>query len=616
VLERASVISVSQDGTTPPANQVSLALGGASSTYHAGAGRQPPPARHAGIVSVNARVRVSHWTAWSDRRATSSAVIARGRYGTAIAPPMAMPLRRLSAGRSFPTDALAGPLITATTVLGLNALMDVPFVAHPLYLACVAYSVFRGGVASGLASTALVVADSLLRSFDVPLGLEEPFQQVKVVALACLMLVLVTGHLKRRADRAHELSQANQQLTGQLIERARSEEAALGLAMMTRELVEPLDVGRVHHRIVATILDLFRVRRATLYWLDTAAQELVCVAAAGDVDGASGLGRRVPAGTGIVGRAVREHRLIAAEALREDPDTLALPLRARGKVLGALTVGLAEGKTFGETELQLLSIFAGHAALALENSRLYEDLRATLDRLSESQARLVDDARLRASEEVAAGVAHHVNNRLMIILAGIQLLMPKLASDVHRTALEIVERTVLDTARLVDRLRQFTMARPRGAADSADLNLAVQRAVELCHADHAEAETRAGRIEIDLELGSVPRVVGDEALLEEALGHIVRNAIEAVADGGRITITTSATGTSVLCAVRDTGPGMPDDVVQRAAEPFFTTKGPQRAGLGLSSALGIMRQLGGQLDVQSQRDVGTRVTVRLRPYVS
>ena len=509
------------------------------------------------------------------------------------------------------TDRLTGPLVTATTILGLNALTDGAFVAHPIALACVAYSVFRGGVGSGLASSALVVSDALIRAVAVPFGLDEPFRQVNTIALACLVLVLVTGHLKRRADRASELSQANQQLTGQLIERARSEEAALALAAVTRELVEPLDVSRVHHRIVSTMLDLFRVRQAILYQLDTASQELVCVAAAGDVDDTRWLGDRLPGGASITGRAILEPRLVcAADTLREG--TVVLPLRARGKVLGALTLGVAEGKAIGETDLQLLSIFAGHAALALENSRLYEDLRATLEKLSESQERLVDDARLRASEEVAAGVAHHVNNRLMVILAGIQLLMPKLANQDHRSSLEIVERATLDTARLVDRLRQFTLGRLKGAAESADLNLAAQRAVELCRADHAEAQARGVGVEIVLELGSVPRVVADEALLEEALAHVVRNAIEAVVDHGAIRITTWAAGASVLCAVSDTGIGMPEDVLQRAAEPFFTTKGPQRPGLGLSSALGIMRQMGGQLDVRSQINRGTHVTVRLR----
>ena len=530
-------------------------------------------------------------------------------------------------------DRVTGPLSTAIIVLGLNALTDGDFVAHPIYLACVAYSVFRGGVASGLVSSALVVCDSLIiRAVEAPFGLDEPFRQVKLFGLACLVVVLVTGHLKRRADGASELSRANQQLTGQLIESTRSEEAAMALAAMTRDLVEPLEVSGVHHRIVSTILDLFRVRHAILYSLDTASQELVCVAAAGDVEDARWLGHRMPAGAGIAGRAIAEHRLVcAADTVRDRRDTLhapgpreiaaavqtlALPLHARGKVLGALTLGVGEGKMIGDTDLQLLSIFAGHAALALENSRLYEDLRATLEKLSESQARLVDDARLRAHEELAAGVAHHVNNRLMIILAGIQLLMPKLTDDGHRGSLEIVERTALDTARLVDRLRQFSVDRQRGAADSADLNLAVQRAVELCRADHAEAQARGADVAIVLELGAVPRVVADEALLEEALAHVVRNAIEAVGDQGAITLTTWSAGADVLCAVSDTGSGMPEDVLQRAAQPFFTTKGPQRPGLGLSSALGLMRQMGGQLDIRSEASAGTRVTVRFRSYVS
>jgi signal transduction histidine kinase len=531
-------------------------------------------------------------------------------------------------------DRLTGPLITAITVLGMNALTDGDFVARPLYLACVVYSVFRGGVGAGLVSTALVVADAVIRLVAIPFGLDESLRQLNFVALACLVLVLVTGHLKRRADSASELSQANSRLTGQLRERARTEEAAITLAAVTRELVEPPELTDVHHRIVSTILDLFGIRRAMLYSLDAAAQELVCVAAAGDVDDTRWLGDRMPACAGVVGRAIREHRVVCVTDPRgqddDDPltarlpadtgtsaQTLALPLHARGKVLGALTLGLTDERAIGATDLQLLAIFAGHAALALENSRLHDDLRGTLQKLGESQGRLVDDARLRASEEVAAGVAHHVNNRLTVILAAIQLLMPKTVDRPDdRRSLEIMERTTLDTARLIERLRQFTLGRPRGGPESADLNLAVQRAVGLCRADHAEAESRGVQVDVVLELATIPRVVADEAMLEEALGHILRNAIEAVADRGTVTITTWVSEGSVLCTVADTGVGMPPDVVQRAAEPFFTTKGPQRPGLGLSCALGLMRQLGGHLEVRSDVNAGTRVTVRLRAYVA
>ena len=515
-------------------------------------------------------------------------------------------------------DRLAGPVVTASAILCLNALAEADYVAQSVYLACVAYSVFRGGVGSGLASTAIIVSDALIRAVGIPFGLDEPLREVKIVALACLALVLVTGHLKRRFDRAAELSRTNKELAGKLIERIRSEEAAMALAAMTRDIVEPLEPGRVHHRIVTTIIDLARARHAMLYWLDPVSQDLVCVAIAG-VGGDTWLGRRMPAGDGLAGRAIGEQRVLCVrESAADDGSgpTVAVPLRARGKVLGVLTFQVDEGKKIAETDLQLLSIFAGHAALALENAQLYEELRAAVDKLNESQARLVDDARLRATEEIAAGVAHHVNNRLMIILTGIQLLMSKLGGDEHRRSLEIVERATLNTAWLIERLRQFTLGRPRDAAESADLNLAVRRAVEICRADVAEAQTRDATVEVVLQLGSVPRVVADEAALEGALSHVVRNAIEAIAAQGTVTLTTWASGNAVLCEVTDTGVGMPADVAQRAVEPFFTTKGPLRAGLGLSAALGIMRQMGGHLEVESQVDRGTRVTVRLRPHVS
>ena len=121
---------------------------------------------------------------------------------------------RSHAVRAIRADRLAGPFVTATVILCLNALVEADFVAQPIYLACVVYAVFRGGVGSGLASSAIIVSDALVRAVAVPFGLDEPLREVKIVALACLVLVLMTGHLKRRADRASELSQANRALTG------------------------------------------------------------------------------------------------------------------------------------------------------------------------------------------------------------------------------------------------------------------------------------------------------------------------------------------------------------------------------------------------------------------
>jgi signal transduction histidine kinase len=391
------------------------------------------------------------------------------------------------------------------------------------------------------------------------------------------------------------------------------------MAAMTREIVEPLDLRRVHERIVTTILELVRARHARLYWLDAASGELVCVATAGAVD-ERWLGHRMPADDELAARAMGEQHLVCVHGEGDTDNgpgqTLALPLRVRGNVLGALIVGVEDGRMIMETDLPLLSIFVGHAALALENAHLTQQLQATRETLGESQTRLVDEARLRATEEVAAGVAHHVNNRLMVILTGIQLLMPKLTGDDHRRMLELVERATLNTARLIDRLRQFTAGRARDAAESADLNLAARRAVELCRVDLAEAQARNAMVEIVLELGSIPRVEADEAALEEALAQIVRNAIEAVRTRGTVTITTAVADAAVVCSVADTGVGMPDDVAQRALEPFFTTKGPQRPGLGLSAALGITRQMGGQLEIQSNVEAGTRVAVRLRRYAA
>ena len=167
---------------------------------------------------------------------------------------------RLQSVRAIRGSRLAGPFVTAVAILCLTALADADVVAHPVYLACVVYAVFSGGVGSGLASTAIIVVDALIREVAVPFGLAEPLREVKTMALACLILVLVTGHLKRRVDRAAELSLANRLLAGQLSERMRNDEAASALAAMTREIIEPVEREQVHDQIVRTVLDLVRVR--------------------------------------------------------------------------------------------------------------------------------------------------------------------------------------------------------------------------------------------------------------------------------------------------------------------------------------------------------------------
>jgi two-component system, cell cycle sensor histidine kinase and response regulator CckA len=130
-----------------------------------------------------------------------------------------------------------------------------------------------------------------------------------------------------------------------------------------------------------------------------------------------------------------------------------------------------------------------------------------------------------------------------------------------------------------------------------------------------EAQRRGCPIEIRLELGEIPSAAGEAGPLREVVMNLMLNAIEALHHGGVITVSTSAAEGHVRCAVVDNGVGMSEDVRRRALEPFFTTKGPQSTGLGLSVAYGTIQRHGGTLTIESVEGQGTTVAVSIPPAV-
>jgi CheY-like chemotaxis protein/anti-sigma regulatory factor (Ser/Thr protein kinase) len=118
-------------------------------------------------------------------------------------------------------------------------------------------------------------------------------------------------------------------------------------------------------------------------------------------------------------------------------------------------------------------------------------------------------------------------------------------------------------------------------------------------------------VRVETRLGAVPRVEGHPAELREVLTNLILNALDALPDGGTLSLVTRAVGNHVEIVVADSGVGMPEAVRRRIFEPFFTTKGPRGTGLGLAMAYGIVTRHGGQITVESQEGRGTEFTIRL-----
>jgi signal transduction histidine kinase/ActR/RegA family two-component response regulator len=258
------------------------------------------------------------------------------------------------------------------------------------------------------------------------------------------------------------------------------------------------------------------------------------------------------------------------------------------------------------------------AGLYARERHATQELQEQFESLHRTQAQLIQSEKHRALGEMAAGVAHDFNNRLAVVLGQAEFTIAQLddgqlgPAEIRRRLLTI-QAAALEGAETVRRLLEFTRATPHPGAveplDIEELFAAVLRVAEPRWKDEAHARGRP--IEVVTDLRPVPPLLGNAAELREVLVNLVFNALDAMPEGGSLTVSARCESDAVCLAVRDTGVGMPEEVAARVFEPFFTTKGPQRSGLGLSVSYGIVRRYDGNFTVESRPGRGATFTVRL-----
>jgi PAS domain S-box-containing protein len=226
------------------------------------------------------------------------------------------------------------------------------------------------------------------------------------------------------------------------------------------------------------------------------------------------------------------------------------------------------------------------------------------------QARLVQTEKLVALGRLVAGIAHEINNPLTAILGYSQLLKASLQDPQARRDLGNIERECHRCRRIVDNLLRFAGVE-RAAKSPLDLNALVRSVLEL-----VEYPMRAENVQVELRLSpDLPWVLGDEAQLQQVILNLVSNAREAFGPDQaekKIILETKTEGEEVVLRVRDTGQGIPEAIVDRIWDPFFTTKGVGKGtGLGLSVCYGIVQEHGGKVSVVETSSAGTTVEVRL-----
>jgi signal transduction histidine kinase len=369
--------------------------------------------------------------------------------------------------------------------------------------------------------------------------------------------------------------------------------------------------------------------------LDHERQVLRVVAARGLPDDVVGRAE-VRVGEGIAGKVVQIGEPVLVEDIAADPRFgkpnqpkygsgafMCLPVRVEDRIIGvvnlAKSAAAAPSPAFSPTDLQFLNTLMTHIAYAVDNARLLQEarlsttrLRSAMEDLRSTQTRVVEGETLRAMGQMASGMAHHVNNLLAVISGRTQLMLARGPQAEMRRPLEIIQRATFDAAEVVRRVLGFASMQAAPAAAPVDLNELIREVVELTRPRwRDEAQMRSLTIDVSLQLGDIARVSGEAPALREVMMNLIFNAIDALPQGGHIRLRTWPADDWVFCSVADDGVGMDEEVRRRALEAFFTTKGPQATGLGLSVAHSIVQRHGGELSLRANDGKGTVVTLRL-----
>jgi two-component system NtrC family sensor kinase len=445
----------------------------------------------------------------------------------------------------------------------------------------------------------------------------EPMEMLQAIDRA-----LTEVRLRAERDRLTEgLMQVNRQLE------RRVKELNI-LANVGKSVTALLDTEQLLGRIVEAARYVTGAEEGSLLLIDRETGDLYMRAAQG-LGEKYARGFRVKVQDTIAGQVVRTGEpywsSINEQSLKVKTNYLVrslayVPLKLGSRVIGVLLVdNKVSNRPFTENDVHLLSALADYAAVAIEKARLYGALKsfsAELEKRVEERTRelqatrdqLVQSEKLASIGQLAAGVAHEINNPIGVILGFSQVLLKRIPSDDQmHNPLATIEREGLRCKRIVQGLLDFarqSKPNPRRV----DINEVIESVCSLM--DH---QANAEKIEVIKSYApDLPNVLADQNQLQQVFFNIMLNAYHAMPGGGELHITTRAVANQVHAIFADNGVGIPAENLGRIFDPFFTTKEVgQGTGLGLSISYGIIEQHGGTIEADGKAGIGATFTVKL-----
>ncbi len=449
----------------------------------------------------------------------------------------------------------------------------------------------------------LIVGERTIGALTVQSTEEAAFSDDDITALQAM-----ADQLAIAINNARLYSQ-NRQLLARARRRTRLLEAA---AEVGRETASILDLDELLARMVDIICDAYGFYYAGVFLVEPDAEDpdrqwAVLRAGRGEMGAAMvAEGHKLEVGGhSMIGAAAgMQGALIALDVGDEPehfknphlPDTrseMALPLvvgNANGgvRLLGAVTVQSTEEGAFSDDDITSLQAMANHLAVAIRNAQLLKELEA-------AHAELVRTKTYEALATATLEAIHWIGNKALPITAGVE----RLLEDLDRLPPTEPERLesmredlemIADSAALIVSVQEHLIGpareeQPRpGLAEDVVKDAAVATVIPVEMVSYTVAP-------------DLPLVRADTTQLGRVFGYVLQNAVEAVegADEKRITVEVTPVDDFVVIRIADTGPGIPEEDLDKIWAAFYTTKGAQHAGLGLSAALRILKQIEGQI---------------------
>jgi len=314
-----------------------------------------------------------------------------------------------------------------------------------------------------------------------------------------------------------------------------------------------------------------------------------------------------------------EHLKEMEAQLRSMGAAILLPAFIGEELVAFLSLGTKRSKEiYTPDDLGMFKILAGQAGLAIENAQFYQELK-------EAQATMLQAAKLSSIGELATGFAHQIDNPLGIISLGCQLCVRDIKdpldqanlTEKEKKALEDIKdrlQKVIETAHraadLVQRIRGYAKPSDRDF-EATDLNSVMEDALSL-----AQYQISMGGVNVNKDIPQdLPKIKGIGVQLEQVFLNMIINSCEAMAGKkGEFAISArvaSENPDKVEVTISDNGRGIPKENLNKIYDLFFTTKGPQGTGVGLSMAYRIIKDHNGEIAVESEVGKGTKFTISL-----